>query len=55
MSAQTLVDGAKPGYEQRVRLAATTIKQHSRLDEQDSRDLAIKVLRAIDHIPAKIR
>ncbi|GAA5162201.1 hypothetical protein GCM10023321_47430 [Pseudonocardia eucalypti] len=55
MSAPTLASRTKPGYEERVRLAAAAIRQNSPLGEEDARSLAIQVLRAVDHIPEKIR
>lgn len=42
-------------YEQRVRLVAYALKQHSKLSEKDVADLAVHVLHAIDHIPEKVR
>ena len=42
-------------YDQRVRLVAYTLKQHSMLSEKDAVDLAVHVLHAIDHIPEKVR
>lgn len=55
MSAPTLANRAKPGYEQRVQLAAAVIRQNSSLDDEDARSLAVQVLRAVDHIPEKVR
>lgn len=55
MSVPTLANQAKPGYEQRVRLATTVIRQNSTLSEDDARKLAIQVLRAVDHVPEKVR
>jgi hypothetical protein len=42
-------------YDQRVRLVAYALKQHSKLSEKDAVDLAVHVLHAIDHIPEKVR
>jgi Family of unknown function (DUF6307) len=42
-------------YEQRIRLVAHAMTQHSKLSEKDAADLAVHVLHAIDHIPEKVR
>jgi hypothetical protein len=42
-------------YEQRTRLVAHALMQHSELSEKDAADLAMHVLYAIDHIPEKVR
>jgi len=42
-------------YEQRIRLVAHALMQHSKLSEKDAADLAVHVLHAIDHIPEKVR
>jgi hypothetical protein len=42
-------------YDQRVRLVAHAVNQHSTLSEKDALDLAVHVLHAIDHIPEKVR
>jgi ABC-type transport system involved in cytochrome bd biosynthesis fused ATPase/permease subunit len=42
-------------YEQRIRLVADALTQHSKLDEKDASDVAVHVLHAIDHIPEKVR
>jgi hypothetical protein len=42
-------------YEQRVRLVAHALTQHSKISEKDAMDLATHVLYAIDHIPEKVR
>ncbi len=42
-------------YEQRIRLVAQALAQHSKLSEKDASDLAVHVLHALDHIPEKVR
>jgi len=42
-------------YDQRVDLTTVTIRQHSKLDEKAAKQLAVEVLRALDHIPEKMR
>jgi hypothetical protein len=42
-------------YEQRIRLVAQALSQHSKLTEKDAADLAVHVLYALDHIPEKVR
>jgi hypothetical protein len=42
-------------YEQRIRLVAHALTQHSKLSEKDASDLAVHVLYALDHIPEKVR
>jgi hypothetical protein len=42
-------------YEQRIRLVAQALTQHSELSEKEAADLAIHVLYALDHIPEKVR
>ena len=42
-------------YEQRIRLVADALTQHSKLSAKDASDLAVHVLYAIDHIPEKVR
>jgi hypothetical protein len=42
-------------HEQRIRLVADALRQHSKLGEKDAADLAVHVLYAIDHIPEKVR
>lgn len=48
-------NGHNPRYNRRLELAATVIQQHSDLNERQARALAAHVLRALDHIPEKIR
>jgi hypothetical protein len=43
------------GYEQRVRLVADTLTQHSDMSPETAGDLAKHVLYAIDHIPERVR
>jgi hypothetical protein len=45
----------KSPYEIRVELVKNVVKDNTALDEKSSVALAISVLRAIDHIPEKIR
>ena len=42
-------------YEQRIRLVALALTQHSKLSEKDALDLAVHALYALDHIPEKVR
>jgi uncharacterized protein DUF6307 len=42
-------------YEQRIRLVAQALTQHSNISEKDALDLAVHVLYALDHIPEKVR
>jgi ABC-type transport system involved in cytochrome bd biosynthesis fused ATPase/permease subunit len=42
-------------YDQRIRLVADALRQHSELSKKDASDLAVHVLYAIDHIPEKVR
>ena len=42
-------------YDQRVALVARALTQNSKLEEKAAMDLAAHVLRAIDHIPEKVR
>jgi hypothetical protein len=42
-------------YEQRIRLVAQALTQHSKLSDKDASDLAVHVLCALDHIPEKVR
>ena len=42
-------------YQQRLRLVANALTQHSKLSEKDAAGLAVHVLHAIDHIPEKVR
>jgi hypothetical protein len=45
----------KSPYEIRVELVTNVVKENTALDEKSSVALAVSVLRAIDHIPEKIR
>ena len=45
----------KSPYEIRVELVTGVVQQNTALDEKSSVALAVSVLRAIDHIPEKIR
>nr|WP_157527311.1 DUF6307 family protein [Kibdelosporangium sp. MJ126-NF4]ADB02866.1 AzicU4 [Kibdelosporangium sp. MJ126-NF4]CEL14075.1 hypothetical protein [Kibdelosporangium sp. MJ126-NF4]CTQ88441.1 hypothetical protein [Kibdelosporangium sp. MJ126-NF4] len=42
-------------YDQRVNLIKDTLRQHSKLNEKTSQDLAERILNAIDHIPETVR
>ena len=42
-------------YEQRVNLVANALMEHSKLNRKTAAELAKHVLRAIDHIPEKVR
>jgi hypothetical protein len=42
-------------HEQRIRLVADAMRQHSKLGEKAAADLAVHVLYALDHIPEKVR
>jgi hypothetical protein len=41
--------------QQRVRLVADVVRQHSPLGEQDALDLAAHVLHTVDHLPETLR
>lgn len=51
----TVRNGSSPLYEKRVQLVTTAVKRHSDLDDERARELAVDVLRALDHVPEKIR
>jgi hypothetical protein len=42
-------------YEQRVRFVQNVLQQNSELDDNAARELAVKVVHAIDHIPEPTR
>jgi Family of unknown function (DUF6307) len=42
-------------YDQRVRLVAQALTQHSKLSEKAATELAKHALYALDHIPEKVR
>jgi Family of unknown function (DUF6307) len=42
-------------YEQRIRFVQNTIQEHSKLGDKASRDLAVHVVHALDHIPETTR
>ncbi|MGP4058984.1 DUF6307 family protein [Mycobacterium sp. 4D054] len=42
-------------YQNRVTLVQDTVRQHSALDEDAARELAVRVLHALDSIPEKVR
>lgn len=42
-------------YENRVKLVQETLTAHGELAEGLARDLAVRVLDALDHIPEKVR
>jgi hypothetical protein len=53
-----MVSNARPFlsiYEQRVRLVAHALQEHSTLGEAAARELAVHVLHALDHVPEKVR
>lgn len=43
-----------PRYEHRVQLVTSTIQAETNLDEQRAREVAVQVLRVIDHVPEKM-
>jgi uncharacterized protein DUF6307 len=38
-------------YEQRIRFVQQTVRQHTKLSDKASRELAVRVVDALDHIP----
>jgi hypothetical protein len=42
-------------YEQRIRFVQGTIQEHSKLTDKASRELAVHVIHALDHIPETTR
>ena len=42
-------------YDQRVKLVADTLMVHSELKGEAATELAVHVLYALDHIPARVR
>ncbi|MFD7658188.1 DUF6307 family protein [Actinosynnema sp. NPDC059797] len=42
-------------YERRVELVRETLSAHSGISGKDARELAVRVLDALDHIPEKVR
>jgi hypothetical protein len=42
-------------YDNRVKLVADTISEHEKLSGKAAAELAVHVLRALDHIPEKVR
>jgi hypothetical protein len=42
-------------YDQRVNLVKDTLKEHSKLGEKASFELAERILDALNHIPEKVR
>lgn len=42
-------------YNQRVNLVQSALRQHSKLSEKVSFELAVHVLEALDHMPEKVR
>jgi hypothetical protein len=42
-------------YELRVKLVAEALTDNSKLSDEAAHDLAVHVLRALDHIPEKVR
>jgi Family of unknown function (DUF6307) len=47
--------GQSWGYEQRVKLVADALMQHSEMSAETAGELAKHVLYAIDHIPERVR
>lgn len=42
-------------YEHRIRFVQQAVRQHSKLSDKASRELAVHVLDALDHIPETTR
>jgi len=42
-------------YEQRIRFVQNTVQKNSKMGEKASRDLAVQVVYALDHIPEPAR
>lgn len=42
-------------YERRLELVQSTLTGHTKLSDKAARDLAVHVLRALDHIPERVR
>jgi len=42
-------------YEQRIRFVQNTVQENSKLSEKASRELAVQVVYALDHIPEPAR
>ncbi|WP_167977370.1 DUF6307 family protein [Lentzea indica] len=42
-------------YERRIELVQAALTGHSKLSTKDARDLAVHVLRSLDHIPEQVR
>ncbi|MBE1468258.1 DUF6307 family protein [Kibdelosporangium phytohabitans] len=42
-------------YDERVTLIKDTLREHSKLDEKTSFDLAERILDVLNHIPEKVR
>lgn len=38
-------------YEQRIRFVQQTVRQHTKLSDKAARELAVRVVDALDHIP----
>jgi hypothetical protein len=43
------------GYEQRLRSVQDVVRKNTELDDNAARELAVKVVHAIDHIPEPTR
>jgi hypothetical protein len=42
-------------YEQRIRFVQATVQENSKMGEKASRELAVQVVYALDHIPETAR
>ncbi|MDX3659712.1 DUF6307 family protein [Streptomyces sp. ID05-26A] len=42
-------------YDRRLKLVEDVLSGHSKLGGKSARDLAVHVLRALDHIPERVR
>ena len=42
-------------YDRRVDLVADTIKKHTKLGNKASAELAVHILKVIDHVPERVR
>lgn len=42
-------------YERRIKLVQDTLTENSKLSDKSARDLAVRVLGVLDHIPERVR
>lgn len=42
-------------YERRLKMVEDVLHDRTELDDKAARDLAVRVLRALDHIPERVR